>query len=80
MKADNLAEPQDLVQQLRSNIIENPSFKLPIFHLVKHHAQVAVDDETKFYDQSVARANKYEQASSLLPLTRMSSDISHSSS
>lgn len=34
---------------------------MPITNLAKQHAQVAVADETEFYDQSVAQARQEEQ-------------------
>lgn len=60
--ATPLAESEDFVQHLTSNLIKNLSFLVPITHLVKQHAQVAVTDEAKLYDQSVARAKQEDRA------------------
>lgn len=76
MKVDNLAQLQDFVQHLLSNLIKTMSLKVPITHLLEQHVQVAVADEARFADQSDTRANHNERATAPL-LTGMSSDSLH---
>lgn len=76
----NVAELLDFLQQLTSNLIENPSSTVPITNLVKLHAQAVVANEAKFYVQGVARTKEGEQATPPSPLTGMSPDSSYPSS
>lgn len=80
MKVNNLSGSQVSVQHFTSNCMENLSFTVPVTHLVAQHLRVAVDDEAKCYDQSVARVYQYEEATSSSPPTEMSPDPLHSSS
>lgn len=54
MKAENLGKQQDFVQDLRSNLIKNPSFIVPSTRLVKQYVQVAIAEENMFYAQGVS--------------------------
>lgn len=57
VKTECLAESQSILQQLTSDFINNPSFKMLIILLVKPRAQVTVADGVKFQDQNMAPSN-----------------------
>lgn len=50
MKVESLYKLQDFLQHLSSNLIKILLFTVPINHLVRQSAQVAVTDEARFYD------------------------------
>lgn len=68
------------MQHLTPNLIKNRSFTVPVTHLVKQYAQVAVADEDNFYGQIKARANQYEEVTPQAPLNETPPDPLHSSS
>lgn len=80
MKVNNIAESQHFVQHLTSNLIKSRSFAVNITHLFKQHTQVAVADESKFYDRSMVPADQHIQVISPSPVTAISPDSSQSSS
>lgn len=47
MKVHNITESQDLIQHLMSKPNNNPSFKVPITHLLKMEAKFVAADESK---------------------------------
>lgn len=47
MKVNNLTESRDLVQHLTSTLTKNPSFTVPVTHLMRQYAQVIVAEEAK---------------------------------
>lgn len=58
MKVDSLIESPDFVQHLTFNLIKIPSFTVCITDLVKQDLQVAVVDEAKLYDETMAALTK----------------------
>lgn len=80
MKFDSLAELQDIVQRLKLSFIENLSIIMPITLVIKKHAQAAVVDEAKIYDQGMDSANQDEVGTPPSHPTGMSSDPLHLSS
>lgn len=60
MKVGRLVESQNFVQHLTTNLLRSPSFTVTITLQLKQHAQVAVADEKKLYDQSITCSNQEE--------------------
>lgn len=54
MSVNSLADGQEFLQHLVSNLIKNKTFILSGIQLVKQHGQIGVTDEDNHYDQSAA--------------------------
>lgn len=64
MKVGSLSEPPNVFQYLTSYFMQKLLFTVPSTPSVKQHAQPAVADEARFYDQSVARGNQKRKSHS----------------
>lgn len=71
---DRLAESQDYVQHLTTNLIKNQSLTVPIIHRVKHPVQVADYEKAKVYSQRNVRAKQTGQVTRPSPLAGITSD------